>query len=48
VDALDEASLQRAAQEHLSAPGARASLTSADMAERAGAEGYQFDIVTEV
>jgi Zn-dependent M16 (insulinase) family peptidase len=48
VDALDEASLQRAAQEHLSAPGARASLTSADMAARAADEGYPFDMVTEV
>ena len=48
VDALDKDSLQRAAQEHLSGPGARASLTSAEMAERAGAEGYPFDVITEV
>jgi Zn-dependent M16 (insulinase) family peptidase len=48
IDALDKDSLQRAAQEHLSGPGARASLTSAEMAERAGAEGYPFDIITEV
>ena len=48
VDALDAGTLQRAAQEHLSGPGARASLTSVEMAERAGAEGYGFDVITEV
>ena len=48
VDALDKASLQRAAKKHLAGPGARASLTSAEMAARASDEGYPFDVVTEV
>ena len=39
--------VKRAAAEHLSAPAARATLTSAEMVERAATEGYSFDMITE-
>jgi hypothetical protein len=40
--------VRRVANEHLSGPVARASLTSVEMAEKAGAEGYPFDDIREV
>jgi Zn-dependent M16 (insulinase) family peptidase len=40
--------VMRAANEHLAGPFVRASLTSVEMAEKAEAEGYPFDVIREV